>query len=136
MVLLGCYTPSLPLKSLGEEGSLAERAEPALERTEPERTLTQAIRDVNQPTIFELEDALQSTLMPYLAIATAFQEILATSVTAKTLLLLTSRPQFDRTATPVVSEPAQSSTSQSCHIAKLPSRTPSNADAFLDVIEV
>ena len=89
---LATQPPSLPLRSLGQEGSITERAEPALKRTEPERTLALAIEDVNQAAISEPEDALQSTPMPYPAIAIASQEIPVALITAKTLLLLTSGP--------------------------------------------
>ena len=90
----------------------------------------------NQVGASEPEAAPKSTQMPYPAIATGSQEIPATLVTAKTLLLLTSRPKFDRTVTPIDFEPAQSSASQSGHTAKLPFKAPSNVDAFLDATEV
>ena len=90
----------------------------------------------NQVAIFEPEVALQSTPMPHLATAIASQEIPATTVTAQTLLLFTSAPEFDRVATPAISKPALSSASQSHHTMKLPFRAPSNVKAFPDAIEV
>ena len=122
--------------SFGQERSLAERAELVPKRIELERTLALVTEADNQAAISKPEAALQSTPMPYPATATASQEILTTPITAKTLLLLTYGLQFDRIATYVVSEPAQSSTSQSWHTAKFPFEAPSNVDAFLDVTEV
>lgn len=122
--------------SLGQEGSLVERAEHAPERIVPERTLTLVIEPDNQATISEHEATLQSTLMPHPAIATSSQEIPATPVTTKTLLLLTFGPQFNRTSTPVIYKPAQSLASQSRHTTKLSSEATSNADAFPKVTEL
>ena len=67
------------------------------------------------------------------ATTTASQDIPATLTTAKTLLLLTSEPQFDRTVTPARSEPTLSSASRSHHTGNLPTRAPSNAEAFPDL---
>ena len=74
--------------------------------------------------------------MPHLAIATTSQEIPATLVTVQTLLFLAFTPKFDRTATPVVSEPQLSSTSHSQHTVKLHSGAPSNAEAFSNAVVV
>ena len=74
--------------------------------------------------------------MPNLVLATASQDISATLTTAKTLLLLTSGHQFDKTVTPFHSKSAKSLESQSHHTAKLPSRAPSNAYAFIDPTEI
>ena len=68
---LDAQPSSLPLRSLGQEGSIAERAEVAPERIEPERTLALATKYVNQTVVFQPKNALQSTLMPHLAIAIA-----------------------------------------------------------------
>ena len=64
--------PSQPLMSLNQKGSLDERAEPALERTKPERTLVLVIDADNQAVVSEPKAALQSTPIPPLAIATNF----------------------------------------------------------------
>ena len=77
-----------------------------------------------------------TTLMPISASAIASQDITATLVTAKTLLLLISGHQFDKTVTPTHFEPTQSSASKSQHIVKLPFRAPSNAKAFPGDAEV
>ena len=66
-------------------------------------------------------------------LTTTSQDIAAT-LTTKTLLLLTSGPQFDRIATPAYSEHALAS--QSYHIAKLPSKVLSHADAFSEPSEI
>ena len=73
------------------------------------------------PTVAESEIAPLSTPMPQPATATVSQEFPATPVTAQTLLLLTSTPIFDKTASPAVSEPHQSSTNRSHHTEKIPS---------------
>ena len=75
------------------------------------------------------------TPMPNPVLATTSQDIPATPTIAKTLMLLTSGPQFDKTATQIHFESAKSSKSQSHHTAKLPSGAPSNADAFPDPTE-
>ena len=90
----------------------------------------------NAVAISEPMTSQPSMLIPYPAIAITSQEFPATLVMAKTLLLLTSGPQFNRTATLAHSKPTQSSASQSRHTIKLPSGTPSNAKDFLDAAEV
>ena len=74
--------------------------------------------------------------MPHLATGTASQEIPATLVTAQTMLLLTSKPKFGKTAAPAISELAQSLASHSHHTMKLPSEGPSNIEAFPDAAKV
>ena len=113
------------------QGSLVQRAETTQERTEPDRTLILLTETRNEAVISESEAAPLSTPMPHLATATTSQEIPATLVTLQTLLLLTSTPKFDKTATPAVSEPQLSSASHSQHIVKLPSGVPSNAKALM-----
>ena len=66
----------LPLVPMNQERTMVERVEPTLERFEP-------------------ETAPLTTLMPYLGLAIASQDMLATLTTAKTLLLLTFGPQFE-----------------------------------------
>ena len=75
-----------------QERSMVERVEPELERTRPERTLGLVAEVEDMVDVFEPKSAHTSTPMPYTAITTTSQEILATPVTAKTLLLLTSGP--------------------------------------------
>ena len=95
---------SLPLVPFSQEESLVHRAETAPKRTKFERTLVLVIETGNEAIVCEYEDATLRTPVPHPAIATASQDIPATSVTAQTLLLLTSTPKYDRTATPAVSE--------------------------------
>ena len=64
------------------------------------------------------------------------QENLATPVTAQTLLMLTSRPKFDKTATPAVSDHAQSLAQPSQHIEKLPFEAPSQAEVFPNMDDI
>ena len=90
----------------------------------------------NEATILESEVVLLSISMPHLATTTLSQEIPATPVTAQTLLLLTSTPKFDKTTTLTVSELQLSSTSHNQPTVKLPSRAPSNAEAFPHAAEV
>ena len=101
--------------TLNQEGTISERAQPA-----PERTIA-LVTETEAAAISEPETGPLTTPMPILASVTTSQDIAATPTTAKTLLLLTFGPQFDKTTTPARSEPAQSSTSQSHHTAKLPS---------------
>ena len=105
--------------TLNQEGTIGERAQPT-----PERTIT-LVTETEAAVVSKPETTPPTTLMPTLASVTASQDIVATLTTAKILLLLTSGPQFDRTATRTHSEPTQSSTSQSHHTTKLPSRAPS-----------
>ena len=96
---------SLLLIPLNQKGSLVQRAETTPERAEPNRTIVLVSETRNEVDILESKTAPLSTLMPHLTIAIASQEIPITLVTAQTLLLLTSTPKFDRTATPAISEP-------------------------------
>ena len=52
------------------------------------------------------------------------------------MLLLTSTPIYDRTATPAASEPQQSSASHSQHTKKVPTKDPSSAKVLLNAAEV
>ena len=90
----------------------------------------------NEVVVFESKVALLRTPMPHLATTTASQQIPAAPVTAQTLLLLTSTPKYDITATPAVSEHQLSSASHSHHMVKLPSRAPSSVEVSLNAIEV
>ena len=90
---------------------MVETTELASKRTEPERTLTLVAEAEAAIAIFKPDTASSTTLMPNQATATASQDIPATPTTTHTLLLLTSGPQFDRTATPAHSKPAKSSAS-------------------------
>ena len=110
---------------------MVQRAETALERTEPDRMLVLVTDTGNEVTVSESEVAPLSDLMPHLATATISQEIPATLVTAQTLLLLISTPKFDRTTTPAISEPQLSLVSHSQHTVQLSSGSPSNIEAFL-----
>ena len=74
--------------------------------------------------------------MPQPATAAISQEFLATPVTTQTLLLLTSTSIFDKTATPTISEPQQSSANHSHHTEKVPSEEPSSAEVLLNATEV
>ena len=67
------------------------------------------------------------------ASATASQDIPATPTTAKTFLLLTSGPKFDKTTTQVGFESTKSLAS---HTEKLPSEELSTVDVLLNVIDV
>ena len=73
--------------------------------------------------------------MPNPIIAIVFQDVPATPVTAQTLLLLTSTPKYDRTTTPAISEPQQSSASHSQHTEKLPYGDPSSVEVFQNAAE-
>ena len=90
----------------------------------------------NEAALLEYKVAPLSTPMPHLTTITTSQEILATLLTAQTLLLLTSTLKFYRIATLAVSKPQLSSTSHSQNTKKLPSRAPSNADVFPNAVEV
>ena len=83
------------------------------ERTEPERTLILVIETGNEAIVSESEVAPLRTPMSHLATATASQEIPATSITAQTLLLLTSTPMYNKTTTPAIFEHQLSSASHS-----------------------
>ena len=74
--------------------------------------------------------------MPQPATTIVSQELSATLIIAQTLLLLTSTPEYDRTATPTVSKPKQSLASHSQHTEKLLSRDPSSAEVFPNAAEV
>ena len=124
---------SLPLVTLNQEGTIGERAQPIPERAELEWTIALVI-ETEAVMVSKPEIVPPTTLMHNPIIAS--QDIPTTLTTAHTLLLLTSGSQFDKTATSARSEPAQSSASQSHHIAKLPSRAPSQADAFPEPSEI
>ena len=104
------------------------RAKPAPKRTKPEGTIALVTEVEVAVAISDPETVPPTTPMPNPAIAS--QDIPTTLIVTKTLLLLTFRPQFDRTVTPVYSEPAKSSTSQRHHSFKLPFGAPSNTEAF------
>ena len=123
-------TSSLPFVTLNQEGTIGERAQLAQESTELEKTITLVTHLEATVVAFELEILPPTTPMPIQTSIIASQDIAATLTTAKTLLLLTLGPQFDRTTTPACSEQAKSSASHSHHIAKLPSKAPSHTDAF------
>ena len=105
---------------LSQERTMVEKAESALERTELERINALVIEVEVADTVLEPKTAPITTPMPNLVSATTSQDILATLTIAKTLLLLTSKPQFDRIATPVYSKSAKSLESQSHHTANYP----------------
>ena len=90
---------------LNQEGSLVQRAETTPERTEPGRTIVLVTELENEADVAESKIAPLNTLMPQPTTTTASQELSATLVTAQTLLLLTSSPKYNRTATPAISEP-------------------------------
>ena len=77
---------------------MVERAELALERTEPEKTIALVTKPKAALAIFVPKTAPSTTPIPISASATTSQDILATLATVKTLLPLTSGPQFDRIA--------------------------------------
>ena len=112
---------------------MVERAKTTLERFEHKRT---------NDLMAEVEAAIAifgpkvATPMPNLALATTSQDMLATLTTTKTLLLLTSSPQFEQTVNHVRSASSKSSESNSHHTDKLPSGAPSNAKAFPDAAKV
>ena len=94
---------NLPLVPAKQERVTVERNETAivaatLERTKTNRTLAL----VTEPQVVHvpaIEATHISILMPKPVSATTSQEIPATPTIVKTLLLLTSRPKFDRTTT-------------------------------------
>ena len=74
--------------------------------------------------------------MPQLTTATVSQTFPTTFVTAQTSLLLTSTPIFDKTTSPAVSEPHQSSANHNHRNEKIPSEEPSSAEVPLNATEV
>ena len=84
---------------------MVQLAEPTPERPEPKRTAILVAQPETAPAVAEFEIAPQSTPVPQQTVATVSQEYPATPVTAQTLLLLTSTPIYDRTATPAIFEP-------------------------------
>ena len=110
--------------------------EPTLERIGTEMTSILVAQPETAPAIAKLEIAPLSTPMPQRATATVSQEFLATLVIAQTLLLLTSTPIFDKTASPVVSKPHQYSANHSHHTKKIPFEDPSSAEVPLNATEV
>ena len=118
---------------MNQEGTMVERVEPTLERSLPKST-NALVTEVEAALAIPVPEAAPPTTpMPILALATTSQDMPGTPTTAKTLLLLTSRPQFDRIATPASSAFAKS---LAANTDKLPSRAPSNAEAFLNATEV
>ena len=115
---------------------MVEIADPASKTTESERTLTLVTYPRITAIVSEPETASHTTPMPIQASTTASQDIAATLTTTKTLLLLTSGPHFDKTTTPAYSASAKSLESNSYHTEKIPSRSPSNANAFPNASEV
>ena len=101
---------NLPLVPSTQERSMVERIETetiavAPERIEPKKDLAL----VTDSIVPDLEIAPPTTPMPKPASVIAFQEIQATPTTAKTLLLLTFGPKFDRTGTQVGFDSTKSS---------------------------
>ena len=87
---------------INQEGTMVERTDFALERSKPERIIALVTESEAVVAILELETAPITTLMPNPTFAIASQDIPTTPTTAKTLLLLTSGPQVDRTVTLLV----------------------------------
>ena len=116
---------------------MVERIDTATEATAPEKTeieRTQTlVTETQANVVLKSEAILISTLMSDLAITTASQNNLATLSTTKTLLLLTTCPRFDRTATEVGSKSTKSSAG---HTEKLPSKEPSTEYVFPNAAEV
>ena len=82
----------LPLVPINQEGTMVERAEPAPERSKPERT-NALVTEAKAALAVPIPKATPPiTLMPTPVLATASQDMLATLTTAKTLLPLTSKP--------------------------------------------
>ena len=121
---------------LNQEGSLVQTAEIPLERSKLERILILVAESENVVATAEFEAENLNTPMQNPTSATVFQDVPATPVTAQILLLLTSTPKYDKIATPIVSEPQQSSASHSQHTEKLPSGDPSSAEVFPNATEV
>ena len=126
---------SLPLIPLSQERSLDQLEEPAPERLGTEMTSILVAQPETAPAIAESEIAPLSTSMPQPATATVSQDFLATPITAQTLLLLTSTPIFDKTASLAVSEPHQSSANHSHHTEKIPFEEPSSVEVPLNATE-
>ena len=119
------------------EGTMVERIEPAtevaaLERIEIER-IQILVTEAQANVVPTSKAALISTPILHPAIAIASQDNLATPSTAKTLLLLTTRPKFDRTITKDGSESMKSSAG---HTEKLLSKEPSTTDVLPNATEV
>ena len=129
-------TSNSPLVPLNPERPMVKMAKLAQKTTERKRTLTLVTHPVAAAVVFEPETTPPTTPMPIQASITTSQDIAATPTTAKTLLLLTSAPHFDRTATPACFVSAKSLESNSHHTKKLPSGAPSNAKAFPYAVEV
>ena len=94
---------NLPLVPTSQERSIVEKIETATEvtareRTEIERALTMVI-EAQADVIPTPEAAPISTAMLKQAPTITSQDILGNPTTAKTLLLLTSGPRFNKTAT-------------------------------------
>ena len=132
----GIQPSSLSLLPLNQEKSPVQPAELALERPNPERTPILVAEPEIETAVVESEIEPQSTTMPQPTTATASQEFPATPVTTQTLLLLTSAPIYDRTATLAASEHPQSPASQSQHTEKVPTEDPSSAEVLLNATEI
>ena len=115
---------------INQERTLVERAPSVLERSVLERTIILVIEDEAVVAVFEHETAPIKTPMPKPVSTTTSQDIPTTPTTAKTLLLLTSSSQFDRTTTQAISDSTKSSTGAT---KKLSSGATLNVEAFPDV---
>ena len=115
---------------------MVERNEIVTEATTTERTEIERIRiqvlKAQADVVPSSEATYISTPLLNPTMATAFQDHPATPSTAKTLLLLTTSPRFDRTATKTSSKFAKSSARQE----KLPSKESSIAYVFPNATEV
>ena len=120
-------TSNSPLVPLNPKRPMVEIGELAPRTTKLERTLTLVTHPIVAAVVSKPKTAPPITPMPIQASTTISQDIAATPTTIITLLLLTSGPQFDKTATSTCSKLVKSSASQSHHTEKLPSGAPSNA---------
>ena len=97
---------------------MVQLAKTSPEKSKLERTLVLVAKSENEVAIAESEIAPLSTPMLYLTIVTISQDVPATPLTAKILLLLTSTPTYDRTATLATLEAQLSSANHSQHTKK------------------
>ena len=125
---------NLPLVPSTQERSMVERIKTETVAAAPKRTEHE--RDfalVTDSVVPNLEGAPPTTPMPIPAFATASQEIPTTPNIAKSLLLLTCGPKFDKT---VIQAESESTKSSAGHTDKVPSGEPPTANAIPDTVEV
>ena len=115
---IGTQPQNLEIVLAGPEGTMVEGTKTRTEAARPEGTL---VTKAQVDAIPAVEATIISIPMQNLTLPT-FQDIPATRSAAKTLLLLTTSPRFDKT---VIEATPDSAKSLATHTEKLPSKEPS-----------